>query len=106
MFCEGFQMAMPAPLKPLLYRLVLNSPLKSAIHSDYIIKDKNTSRNITVGRTTKKAEGKIRQKAISFEIAFCTRSIKVTIYCMGNMRGIRKMVIMASIIAKGVPHFK
>ena len=38
MFCEGFQMAMPAPLKPLLYRLVLNSPLKSAIHSDYIIK--------------------------------------------------------------------
>jgi len=37
--------------------------------SDYIIKNKNTSRNITVRRTTKKAEGKIRQKAISFEIA-------------------------------------
>ena len=74
--------------------------------SDYIIKDKNTSWNITVRRTTKKAEGKIRQKAVSFEIAFCTRSIKVTIYCMGNMSGIRKMVIMASIIAKGVPHFK
>ena len=45
-------------------------------------------------------------KAVSFETAFCTRSIKVTIYCMGNMIGIRKMVIMASMIAKGVPHFK
>ena len=93
------------------YELIIDSQnieitKKESLFLDYIIKNKNTSRNITVRRTTKKAEGKIRQKAISFEIAFCTRSIKVTIYCMGNIRGIRKMVIMASIIAKGVPHFK
>lgn len=54
MFCEGFQMAMPAPLKPLLYRLVLNSPLKSAIHFDYIIKDFKTQQSYSENCTITK----------------------------------------------------